>query len=428
MPLTLDELTTAVGFAAGIRAITDLEPLGGAGDKIFPPTYSVDNTETTQYAVEHRVGDHGREVEQAVVLDAVASQANRMEEVLLDLIRTGRLAAPVTSVDFGAAGLVDLDRISDYEAPHRIFDAILRDSLDGDDLFRNGPVGRSITEASSRDAAALVRHSPHTLLFGGWDSTGPKGGRGAKYERAITSEIVAHGVERGVKTASRIDPLRIERQAGTVYESASDVGWTLDPVEAVSDGKKPKPYDRAGKGDVGRPSQLNHGNVTPSIERRAGGITARRIVATTTLSFIQLRRLRLPTGTDGSQLNGEQRFRAELAARTALAALGLAAATAGFEAGLDLRSRCVLVPTAALAFELIAGPGDRRAVEITAAQALDLVHEASAAAAAAGVGWRDGERTLRPSPRLVDLVRRSQDVSVATPAVVDGAAAAPGAV
>ena len=48
-----------------------------------------------------------------------------------------------------------------------------------------------------RDAAALYHHSPHTLVFGGWDSTGPRGARGSKYERAITSEIVALDIEHG---------------------------------------------------------------------------------------------------------------------------------------------------------------------------------------------------------------------------------------
>ena len=130
----------------------------------------------------------------------MASQANRFELALLEAIRRGDLAAPVTSVDFRPIPeLAGLDRISDYEAPHRIFDALLRDSYDGEHLFRNGPAGRAITEARPRDAAGLYYHSPHTLVFGGWDSTGPRGGQGAKYERAITSEIVALGIEPGEK-------------------------------------------------------------------------------------------------------------------------------------------------------------------------------------------------------------------------------------
>ena len=223
--LTYDELLAGVaGDAVGIRSRTVLQPLGGPGDKIFPPTYGVPDNAETRYAVEERLviaADGGEgSVARSVVIDSVASQANRFEMALLNAIRRGELAAPVTSVDFRPLhDLAGLDRISDYEAPHRIFDALLRDSYDGEHLFRNGPVGRVITEARPRDAGGLFHHSPHTLVFGGWDSTGPRGGLGAKYERAITSEIVAIGVEMGVKTASRIDPVGIELRAGPLYEA-----------------------------------------------------------------------------------------------------------------------------------------------------------------------------------------------------------------
>ena len=83
---------------------------------------------------------------------------------------------------------------------------------DGENLFRNGAVGRAITEAKPRDAAAFYYHSPHTLVFGGWDPTGPRGGSGAKYERAVTSKIVALDIKQGSRTASRIDPVGIKKE------------------------------------------------------------------------------------------------------------------------------------------------------------------------------------------------------------------------
>ena len=266
MSLTYDELRAGVaGAAVGIRCRTVLQPLGGRGDKVFPPTYGVPDNAETRYATEERYippenGDSGSgsqavtpgsvasqasrvpsedggsgSVSRSVVLDSVASQANRLELALLEAIRQGDLAAPVTSVDFRPIPeLAGLDRISDYEAPHRIFDALLRDSYDGEHLFRNSPAGRAITGARPRDAAALYHHSPHTLVFGGWDSTGPRGARGSRYERAITSEIVALGIEPGKKTASRIDPAGIELRAGPLYQ-ASDGTWTLDPDKAERD-------------------------------------------------------------------------------------------------------------------------------------------------------------------------------------------------
>lgn len=415
MTLSYDHLYDAVtGGGVGLRSRLELEPLGGPGDKIFPPTYGTPESAETRYAVEERTvpGADGPTTVVSTVLHSVAGQANHLEGALLDAVRSGILTAPVTSVDFGGRGLFGIDRISDYEAPHRIFDALLRDSFDGNDLFRHGPTGRAITDATSRNASALFHHSPHTLVFGGWDSTGPKGGRGAKYERALTSEIVAHGVRRGVKTSSRIDPVGVEIKAGPVYESADALGWTLDERDAVKEKGKAKLYARGGD-RPGRPSLLNHGNVTPSIDSRAGGVTASQIVGTTVFSFIQLRRLRFPTTTTGEPIPADQRVEAEGAARTALAALGLAATVLGYQQGFDLRSRCVLVPRGKLTFDLVGRAGAVETVEVGSTVALELVAEAADRAAAVQLGWRTNEMLLRPSDRLVDLIRRSQEVAAA---------------
>lgn len=402
MTITYAQLAEAVaGGAVGIRWKTRLAPLGGPGDKISPPTYGEDPGMETRYAVEtRRVEDgNGGATVQAVVLDSVASQANRFEIALLAAARRGDIPLPVTSVDFTSFdGLEGFGRISDLEAPHRIFDAILRDSFDGEVLFRFGPVGRAVTEATPRNAAALLHHCPPVLLFGGWDSTGPKGGRGAKYERAITSEIVALDIELGVRTSSRIDPLGTEIRAAKIYEAA-DGGWTLDPSEARTE--KGKPVEA-------RPSEINHGNVRPSIDRKAGGVTAGRIEATTVLSFVQLRRLGFPTGPDGSPLAEAARAGAETAARTSLAALGLAATALAFEEGFDLRSRCVLVADGPLRPELVARTGEATDLgELAASDAVALLTEAVARSAEAGLPWRAREHTLRPSDQLAELVRRS---------------------
>jgi len=415
MSLTYDELRNAVaGDSAGIRCRTVLGPLGGPGDKVFPPTYGVPDNAETRYATEKRYvpSAGGGSVVDSVVLDSVASQANRLELALLGAIRDGQLSVPVTSVDFRPiVGLEGLDRISDYEAPHRIFDALLRDSYDGEHLFRNGTAGQMITEARPRDAAGIYFHSPHTLVFGGWDSTGPRGGLGAKYERAITSEIVAHEVQAGVRTASRIDPVGVELRAGPLYE-APDGTWTLDPAEAVREEKdEPKLLGKRKAQDRGKPSQANHGNITPSIDPKAGGITAREIVGTTVLSLIQLRRLRFPTWPDRPAVEERLRGEAEIAARTALAALGLAAAAIAFEEGFDLRSRCVLVATGQIAFEAVGRSGSITPFEHSAADAVKLVAEASAQTATVGLPWRTGELSLRPAERLVQLIRRSRDLT-----------------
>lgn len=411
MTLTLDELRTAVaGGTAGIRARFELEPLGGPGDKVAPPTYGVENSALTKYAEETRRID--RNDVRCVSLNSVAGQANAMEISLLDAVRSGRLSLPLVSADFsGVEGLEGIDKISSLEAPHRIFDAILRDSLLKDQLFRMSSVGRAVTEATSKNAAALYRYSPTTLVFGGWDSTGPRGGRGAKYERALTSEIVGIGAAAGTRAASRIDPLGIELAGNLIYETPDGL-WTTEVSEAKLEKGKPVLVS-GGEGAAGRPSQVNHGNIAPSLDSRAGGVTVDRIEAVTVLSFIQLRRLAFPVSSDGSPL-GDRRREAELAARTALAALALTAVTLSFEEGFDLRSRCVLVPTSDLEFELVRrGNGGSTRFTLDSDEALSLTAEAVDAAAALGLIWESEEILLQPAGRLVQLVRNSRTPSSA---------------
>ena len=97
------------------------------------------------------------------------------------------------------------------EAPHRLADAIFRDSLLDGTLFRLSDAGRAVTEAQPQNATALFRYSPTGLLFGMWDSTGPKGGLGSKFQRAYVSEIIGLDAQIGKKVSSRLDPLQIEK-------------------------------------------------------------------------------------------------------------------------------------------------------------------------------------------------------------------------
>src|SRR5690606_27105569 len=126
----------------------------------------------------------------------------------------GELAMPLIVVEFGDA-VADVQRVTSLQAPHRAADAILRDSLTdqadekGKPLpFRKSDVGEAITNSSLANATGLFRYCPHALFLGVWDSTGPKGGHGAKFARALVSEIVGIDAVIGKKTSSRIDPLQ----------------------------------------------------------------------------------------------------------------------------------------------------------------------------------------------------------------------------
>ena len=397
--LTFDKLRRAVaGEAVALRSKTTLQPAGGPGDKVFPPTYAV--TSSHKYATEERrLGD---KVSEVVLLDSVASQANRAELALLEGWELGDLEFPVPFVDFTIDDEVaDIGKLTVLEAPHRLADAIFRDSLLDDTLFRLSDIGRAITDAQPRNAAALFRYSPTGLLFGMWDSTGPKGGLGSKFQRAYVSEIVGLDAKVGRKVGSRLDPLQIEREAAgrNIYaHSDPDQVWTLDASEAAD--KKGKPEV---KGD-GRPSEINHGNVAPSIDAQAGGVTISQAVQTTVISLAALRRLRFASHDRT----------AETAARTAVAALGVASIAYQHEMDHDLRSRCLLIPDHPPRIELVGRDGSpAETVDIDKPVAKTLLDQAAAYAAEQGIGWETEEIGLTPAPKLIELIKRSRAVSAA---------------
>lgn len=414
--LTLEMLMSAVdGGAVAVRAINRLYPAGGPGDKVFPPTYTIDDKNVkTRYANELRVIRDGDVVKQVktVLLDSVQSQANRMEQALLRAWKRGDLALPVVQVDFsGETDLRDLGAITSLDAPHRLADALLRDSLlDGVPFRMSGP-GSSFTEARPKHATPLYVLCPTALVFGMWDSTGPKGGSGTKFARAITSEIVGWGAEAGVKTASRIDPAAIQKLGAdhAIYKHKDpEQSWTLDAAEAEVDAKGPVKV-----GKTGKPSEVNHGNIAPSIDREAGGVTIDYATQTAVLSLIALRRLSFPTRPGGDAFAVTEQARADLTARTALAALGVAALVLLAQEGHDLRSRCLLVPEGPLVLELVSPHGDAPVrVTLTPAQAVELVNAAASQAASAGLPWERAPVTLKPSPKLSALIRESRKQSM----------------
>lgn len=401
--LTLAVIRDAVtGGAVAARRVQRLVPAGGAADKVFPPTY-----EGGEYATEERVIDGARVP--CVLLDSVQSQANRMEMALRQAAYAGigrPAEIPVVTVDFPGAGLPDLGEITSLDAPHRIADAILRDSSLVGVPFRDSEEGKLLASASMSNATGLYGLCPTALVFGMWDSTGPRGGLGVKFQRALVSEIVAVNVQPGVRPTSRIDPLGIEKAAGEIYRARGG-GWTLDPEAAEKAGGKPAKYGKDGK-----PSEINLGNVTPSLKNEKGqyhhgGVTLDYAQQTTVLSLPALRRLRFPT-------DGPVEAARDVAAQTALAALAIAAAELSVRQGCDLRSRCLLVPDPAYpSFWELVGP-DGVARPFVASDPVELIRGAGEAAAAVGLPkWRRPPLVLQPNPGLVTLVEKSRTVAMA---------------
>ena len=406
--LTFEKLSEAVaGGAVALRSRLTLQPAGGAGDKVFPPTYAEDRGH--KYAVEERQIGDGDKPSTVVLLDSVASQANRAELALLEGWRAKELSFPVPYVDFTVdEDVSDIGELTVLEAPHRLADAIFRDSLLDGTLFRLSDMGQAITDATPRDATALFRYSPTALLFGMWDSTGPKGGLGSKFQRAYVSEIVGLDAVIGRKVRSRIDPLQIEKlgsdEKAYNHEDPRQV-WTFDESEAERDKKGLVAATRSSEsGEAGQPSKINHGNIPPTIDAQSGGVTISKAVQTTVISLAALRRLRF-SGRTG---------RTESAARTAIAALGVAAIVYQHQIDHDLRSRCLLIPEHAPRLEMVGRDGSApEIVDVDRSVAQDILGRAAAQAAKAGIGWETEEIRLEPAPKLVELIKRSRKVAAA---------------
>lgn len=395
--LTLDVVRRAVsGSAAAFRCRRRLQPAGGAGDKVFPPTFA-----GAVYAIEdRRVAGRDGPV-RCVLLDSVQSQANRMELALQEAAEAGRIALPLVEVDFSdfdPTGDLEADerdgrlidavgKVTSLQVPHRLADAILRDSELGGVPFRKSLKGKALNTVSLASATALFELCPTALLFGMWDSTGPKGGLGPKFERAIVSEVVGIGVEwhqdyraRGV----RRDPLAI--RAAVKVLKAADGSWSVAEPKARG---------------VTAPSTVNHSSVP--FDGTNSGVTLEYAEQTTTLSLIVLRRLRFPVA-DGTPAPA-----VDAAARTVLAALGLAAATLAFESGIGLRSRSLLWPDGPMEWELLDRPGSEpEKFSLTGEGTAQLLNQAIDEARNRKLPWSREPVALKPSAELVKLVRLSQ--------------------
>lgn len=324
-----------------------------------------------------------------------------MELALLDAIRSERIKMPLLEVKFPPADsrLEKVGSISLLEAPHRMADAIFRDSeLDGV-RFRDSSIGALLDDASLANATGLFEYSPNSLVFGLWDSTGPMGGMGAKFQRIISSEVVAFGVEYGVKTSSRIDPLEINLKAGPVYiinEKTKE--WTLS--EASEGGKKRKPFGKDGK-----PSEINHGNIVPTIEAENGGVTFEFAQQVVVISMPALRRLRFP-------VNGKLSMESDEAARAVLAAIAILGTALTTEKGMDLRTRTLLIPEEEGKWQAIKANGRVQDLQISPETAIELYNECVEAAQKMGLPYHLEHVELAPSRGLLELVRRSQEIQI----------------
>jgi CRISPR-associated protein Csb1 len=393
--MRLEDLVAAVRDGAAFRRIRRLQPAGGPGSVVFPPTYPGEGRNAPPRHLRESRRIDGATVD-CVLLSAVQSEANYCEAALEGAAEAGTVRVPRIVVNFAGTDVADIGAISSLAAPHRVYDAILRDSLLDGTPFPQSDVGRRLAVASLRDARALFEYAPTALVFGVWNSTGDGGGLGVKFPRVVVSEISGINAVLGKRPASRIDPLGIRAGIGIVKHA--DGGWDIAEEDD-------QPSSKAKKLKVVRPSEINHGNIAPSVADELGA-TFDYAVHTWVLSLAGLRRIRFGADIDPA------------AGRAALAALALVAHLERETAGYALRSRCDLIPDTSAPqgqrgeLELIAADGSRQQVDITAERARALLREAVDASTAQGLPWRAEPLGLTPDPRLVRLVQRSRDLAL----------------
>jgi CRISPR-associated protein Csb1 len=368
-----------------IRSNLDLEPVDGPQGRVFPPTYGGSENDNgdrrsdrirTAHVVEKLADGTLR-----ALIDSVASQANRQEAALVAARSRGVIDFADVYIDLTQTE-AGLDRLSATEMPHRLSDAILRDSEIDGKAFRKSEFGKRILSTTPNDLTAIIEATPTTALFGCWFSQHDLP-RPLKIQRSVVSEIWAENAVLGKAVGSRIDPLQIEKLK--LYETA-DGDWTALEKEALMSANKPKSFKKA------FPSAINHGNIVPTI--RDQGITAERITLKWAMPMAAIRRLKFGGG------------KRDEAGQVYIAALGILARVLDHEQGYSLRSRCDLIAKGPAAFEIIDRDGAIESVTITFETALRLVRQAEDAMRTAGLKLHN-KVTVRPAKRLVGLIQQN---------------------
>jgi CRISPR-associated protein Csb1 len=351
---------------AGIRLTTRFGAAGGPGSRVMPPTYS-----GGAYLTAMRLVD-GEEPVPTVLLDSYQSQANRVEEALLDARDLGRIALPLFEMK-AEVGPWHL-RLTSLDMPHRYADAYLRDSTIDGVRFDRTEIGAALRTASPDDARALYRYDPVSLVLGAWNSH--RKGRQPKFARSYKSEVVGLNPEAEHRRGGRLDPINL---TGAV-DGAGDGDWAFSTTG-----------DKKSKGE--RLSEIGHGNALAR-DGSPGGFTVSEARRIGFLSFAALARLRF---RDAST-------EASAAARATLAALALAGDRLAFDrAGVVFRSGCELTLRAdEVAWEMRGGTTET--LELGVQDTLALFAEAVSTATELGVTMEWATYAIEPIQGLRDAI------------------------
>lgn len=374
-----DSLTSAVAEKSMLRLVIKLMPASADG-LVYPPTYD-------QGKHLFRPAWIDGEKRDAVLLDSVQSQANRVEEAILEALGRGAIIYP--DIELKIAASTGNESYSVLQLSHRVYDASLRMATVDGAAFAQSCIGRRIYAARMDKATALYEHAPITLLLGGWDSHGGGGPLVAKLPRLLTSEIVGIDAQPVTRGATKVDPMDIRKDAGPIYESKDPT--RLIEIDKSKAGNKTKEF---------KPSEKGFGSVPNLTERGAVIVEA---IQTSLISCAAVRRLRFEM-QDGSYSDSRN-----LAGRTAIVALGLYGLLAQMDNGYYLRSGCDLIPIDEPKLEIIGRTmNETETYPINADVALESLRACVKTAEEQGLYLRKEKITAEADERLVTLIERSR--------------------
>jgi len=371
-------LSSAISEASALRLVVHLKPANADG-LVYPPTYG-DGQHIFRPAW---IAGQKRD---AVLIDSVQSQSNRIELAILDAYHRGHIQYPDIELRVKADGFEE--KYSVLELSHRVYDAVLRMSKIEGVPFDKSEIGKAIYAARTEKATALFTHAPITLTLGGWDSHGGGGPLVAKLPRLITSEIVGLDAEPVKRGAVKFDPMDIRKDAGPLYESK-------DP-ERLYEIDKSKAANTKGF----KPSEKGLGNV-PNLSDRGSVIT--EAIQTSVVSCAAVRRLRFEQGNGGYDDSRDH------AGQVTIAALGLYGLLAQMDSGYYLRSGCDLFPLNEPKLEVIGRTlEDIKVYPLTAPDARNAFLASLEQAKEKGLQWRTEPVRAEADERLTTMVERSR--------------------
>ena len=244
------------GNGVAFRCRVTLQPAAGEGTKVFPPTYA-----GAVYATEKRRLPATRTPSSACCWTASRARrtgwrrpSSRRSMPGGSRCRSSRwISRPISRASpeggHATARPGRQGQLAAGAAPDRRRDPPRQPA-------RRRPVpeseiGKRIGMVSARDATALFELCPTALVFGMWDSTGPKGGLGAQVRAGDGRRDRGH--QRGVRREDQ----QPDRPPGNPAESRArlceptEIGWTLEeslakngenkPVMLGKDGGRPRP-------------------------------------------------------------------------------------------------------------------------------------------------------------------------------------------